>query len=163
MTIEVVAVKGEGCCGTFHPGEKFSVDDIAPDGLCPFLYHTALPYVEGAKNEAVFNNNSKNSILSQCPNPVAAIDISISRQDEETVVIEYDQKKSECPYYDFKQNVKWEITTKNAPFCQRAYDSIFPYLIAASTNKKLKLLSKEYFTVTCPSYPGYVIFRIEVG
>ena len=162
LTIEVVSVEGEGCCGTFHPGERFSIDSLAPEGLCPFLYHMALPYIEAANNNAVFNNTPNNNILSQCPNPEAAIDVLISCANNEEVEIAYDKKKSECPYYDFKSGVQWKITAKDTPFCPRAYDSLFPYLIAASTRKRLEPSYEECFTITCPAYPGYVVFSVGI-
>ena len=119
----------------------------------------ALPYIDAAKNDAIFNLPPDNSILSQCPNPEAAIDIKIFCREDKKIALQYVQKKSPCPLYDFKPGVQWELDGTNIPFCPRAYDSLFPYLWAASTRRKAGESYKEGFTATCPAYPGYIVFK----
>lgn len=157
---EVEEVKNGGCCAGFEPGDRFSIESVVPQKLCPFLYHTTIPYIEATKNSSTLSGSMDNSIIAQCPNPTAGIALKISSKDRDTALLEYEQKTGPCPHYDFSPGVKWELTNETTPFCPRAYDSLFPYLNAASTSRKMGILNDEPgFRVTCPNYPGYVVFR----
>ncbi|MGE4650848.1 MAG: TIGR04076 family protein [Myxococcota bacterium] len=160
LLFEVEAVENGGCCSAYKPGDRFSIESIVPEKLCPFLYHTTIPSIEAAKNNSILGGSSDNSIITQCPNPNVGVALKVSSKDEDTVLLKYEQKTGPCPHYQFDPGVKWELSDKTTPFCPRAYDALFPYLNAASTNKKLGISTNEPgFRVTCPNYPGYVVFR----
>ncbi len=160
IEIEVKSVKG--CCGMdFKAGDRFDLASIIPDKLCPFLYHSTLPYLEAIENGASFNLPEKNSIVVQCPNPEVGIAVKIYTKNSDNTIIEIHSKKSECPYYDYRVNDSWQISKKEKIFCRRAYDALFPYLNALSSQIRKNVVREEVISATCPGYPDFVVFNIR--
>lgn len=158
VTIEVISVTGY-CSAGFTEGERFSINSVIPEGFCPVLYHSALPYMAASGNGARFNIPQKNFIIAQCPHPKIGIALKVC-QNRNNITLEIDSKKSDCPYYNFKIGQKWEIVTEEPCFCRRAYDTLFPYVNAVSSNMRTGNHLENVFTATCPRYPDFVTFQI---
>ncbi len=162
IEIEVKAVKN--CCEMgLQVGDRFTIDSMIPGGLCPFLYHSTLPYLEAAENGASFDVPERNFIVVQCPNPKVGITTKIYQNSTGNGVIGIHGKKSDCPYYDFKAGDEWQVSRKEERFCRRAYDSIFPYLNALSSQIRSGVAGGNALTATCPGYPDYVVFHSVVS
>ncbi len=162
IEIEVKAVRN--CCEMgLQVGDRFTIDSIIPGGLCPFLYHSTLPYLEAVENGASFNVAERNFIVVQCPNPKAGIAVKIHKKNNQDAIIEFHGKKSDCPYYDFKMGDDWQVSKVEKVFCRRAYDSLFPYLNALSSQIRTGNTTDNALTATCPGYPDYVVFHSVVS
>lgn len=162
IAIEVKLLEGN-CNAGFHAGDRFSLEKILPKGLCPFLYHTTLPYLEAIENGARFNVPEKNFIIVQCPNPMVGVAVKINQTKEKKTqisIIAAHTKKTSCPYYHFELGDNWLIPKSQTIFCRRAYDSIFPYLNVLSFQIRTGRIDEGVLTVTCPSYPNFVTFQV---
>ncbi|MCK4948153.1 MAG: TIGR04076 family protein [Candidatus Aureabacteria bacterium] len=160
IQIEVKSVEGS-CSAGFCLGKCFSPESIIPKGLCPFLYHAALPYLEAIENGAFFKPSGKNFIKVQCPNTSVGVLVEIFQAEKKGTQIRVSvphTKDSKCPCYDFKAGDNWIVTGNQKSFCRRAYDSLFPYLNALSS--QTKTAAENVLTVTCPSYPDFVTFKV---
>ncbi len=162
IAIEVESVEGD-CNVGFHTGDRFSLEALIPKGLCPFLYHTALPYLAAIEHEALFSLPENNFIIVQCPNPTVGVAAKIHQTGKDPCieVVSIRTKKSDCPYFQFKIGDNWIISKGETRFCSRAYDSLFPYLNALSSEIRTDGIDKDMLAVTCPSYPNFVTFRVE--
>lgn len=160
----IVKVKSieESCPAGYKVGDYFTVESIIPRGLCPFLYHTTLPYIEALENGALFRIRKRNFITVQCPNPKVGVVVNIIKKNHQGVQIGISNtrtKKLNCPYFNLEPGNKWFFDRKPMPFCRKAFDSIFPYLNALSSQIR-GVLRNEYTSVTCPSYPNFVTFQL---
>ncbi|MDY6863962.1 MAG: TIGR04076 family protein [Thermodesulfobacteriota bacterium] len=161
ILIEVKSVEGT-CKAGFHVGKVFTLEAMVPKGLCPFLYHSILPYLEAIENGAFFNLSEKNFILVQCPNPKVGVTVKIHQTKEKETqisVMAIHAKKVNCPYHHFEMGKNWLMPFNQATFCRRAYDSMFPYLNALSSQIRNGSAGRNVFSVTCPSYPNFVTFK----
>ena len=162
IAIEVKSVKGN-CSARFHVGDRFSLETIVPKGLCPFLYHAILPYLEAMENGAVFKRPKNNFIIIQCSNPGVGVAVKIHQtkgKETQISITAAHTGKSNCSYYHFEIGDHWPLRRDPTTFCRRAYDSIFPYLNALSSQIRTDSVDKDALTVTCPSHPDFVTFQV---
>jgi|GEM_PF-5261761 len=162
INVEVKSIKGK-CKACFCVGDNFSLETIIPKGLCPFLYHTALPYLAAIENGAVFNLLEKNFMIAQCPNPKVGVAVKIQEGKEKEIkisVVDPHTKKSSCSYYHFESGNNWVVPRGKNFFCRRAFDSIFPYLNALSAQVRACAKGEHISIMTCSAYPDFVTFRL---
>jgi len=162
IAIEVKSIEGN-CSAGLRVGDRFSLETIAPKGLCPFLYHAILPYVEAIENGAMFKRPENNYIIIQCPNPDVGVAVKIHQtkgSEPQISIIAAHTGKSNCPCYHFEIGDHWLIRKAPTTFCRRAFDSIFPYLNALSSQIRTGSVDKDALTVTCPSHPEFVTFQV---
>ena len=156
IVIEVKDIK-KLCPAGLQVGDRFYVESLVPEGYCPFMYHSTVPYLDALENGA-FIRQKENFIVVTCPNPKVGIAVKISQTKGSSITLEILSKTSDCPCYDLKIGRKWRTSKGTRRFCRQAFDSIFPYLSALSSEIRTGN-DQNTFTATCPGYPGYVVFE----
>lgn len=136
------------CAYNYLRGDKFSLRDIIPEGLCLHAFHTFLPYYLTLKNDGWFDWVKPNDgVCVHCPYPEGII-VKIYKRTKEFITVQIVNNPENCLY---SYSSGKEFNLGNFKFCPRALDVIYPLLLKHNV---------DFCEINCPSYNNNVAFQI---
>ncbi|MDP2939647.1 MAG: TIGR04076 family protein [Candidatus Omnitrophota bacterium] len=145
--------------------EALAAEDLTPQGLCIFAFHSIYPYYLTLINGGRFRwVRPKNGVIVQCPNPKDALEMKVFLSDtRDTVRVEVIGARGECLKGHKKGDI-FILSPDTFKFCPKALDAFIPYLNLLAKGEKLPWTDKDCKPILkCPhSYCGNAEFLFEV-
>lgn len=150
------------------PGRIFSADEILPDNICPWLYHTLFPYFLGAIYGAKYDYNEEGDVHVGCP-AEQGVDCIVRRRENDgtfgekvgsnikTLCYAEIVKVGECPHgHEVGHRYVFPNVMKDYYLCPAGFHNVFPFL-------KLKppsCINKK--KLRCPDWKDTIFLNIEL-
>ncbi|MBF0247641.1 MAG: TIGR04076 family protein [Alphaproteobacteria bacterium] len=164
-----------GCKYHRTVGERFRLQDLAPEGLCLHAYFTAYPYILGMLHKVEFDwmKDNPDHVYAQCPALSSPRILDIHREiDAEGrfhVRVSVDgindavdipgAIRCDCPHGGGET---FEVNQGDGNgFCPAAFNQLFPYLSSFLNGGQSQFLPQGHeFIGVCPDNNNNVTFKI---
>lgn len=146
--ILVKKTKGK-CAYNYLMGDKFSLQEIIPEGLCLHAFHAFFPYYLTLKNDGWLDwVRPGDGVSVHCPHPNGII-VKIYKNKEE-VIVRIVNNPTGC-FYSYLSGKEFKFDSFS--FCPRALDVLYPLLLKDKIDLPF---------VNCPSYNNSVVFEVII-
>ena len=180
IIVEVKSIAGK-CKYHKKAGEIYTLEDLAPKGMCLDAYHAAYPYCLALSEGASFRwmkDEDPDAVFCQCSKSIVVIEIKrplfiTAIEKNMTVFMKVSKIRGKCPKkMKVGDEFLFNLGQKEKEICPAGFNAIFPYLLGYAgcrgkdfwENTFCDILSKQdilAISVECPDNINRVEYRIR--
>lgn len=166
---EIEQLPGQKLCQWHRKreGQTFKEEDILPNGVCPWLYHTLYPYFLAFLYGAKFDFNEEGDVHVSCP-AVEGVNTIVRKRDNDgtfdprigsdmkfVIFGEVVKVKGHCPYgHKEGDRILFPTCMPQHYMCPAAFNNIFPFLDLEPPS----CIDKDH--LRCPDWLVEIGFRV---